>query len=260
MITITVFLDRSPDVSGHHNDVPCAVPGDMVAVGGGATGTDTPSGALLTASYPNADASAWLASSADHIASNPHTLEVYAIGMKIKGMSRADLLHRMNYSQVESSSASRPNATLGPPPPGYTLISGGFRVNGPANLATASFPSQGVLWKVASKDHIVPSPCSITAFAISVQTNLPIGNVECFIRSQTSSEEAHPSATVEIPQDCALTGIGAETLVASTDPGQLLWHLRPIENGARVASQDHTEPSPGKITASALGIRIVAPS
>jgi hypothetical protein len=256
-VKIALFSDRTPDQAEHHNDIPCAVPNDMVVVGGGATGDADP-GALLTASYPSADRSAWLASSASHRVSSPHRLEIYAIGMKIQGMSRADLLANLHYGQLESSTAAHPTVTLGAPPSGFTLISGGFRVNGPLNLATNSFPSLGVNWRVASQDHINPSPCTITAFAISIRTNLPgVGTVECFITHSTSPEEAHPGATVLASSSTALTGIGAQTFTGG--PGQFLFHLRPhgIKNGgAQVTSKDHIKPSPGKIEATALGIRI----
>ncbi|MFD3563921.1 hypothetical protein ACFWVU_30295 [Streptomyces sp. NPDC058686] len=259
-VTISVFLDRAPTVTNHHYNVPCAVPGDMVVVGGGASGTDAPAGALLTASYPSADRSAWLASSADHRVANPHRLEVYAIGMKINGMSRDELLRNVHYGQMESSVRSHPSAQI-LRPDGYTLISGGFCVNGPGNFAICDFPTAGSYWTAISKDHINPSPCTITVFSVSLRTNLPnVGTVECVQRSQYSEQAGHPSATVLLPPEYAVTGIGAETYSTETAPGQMLWHIRPIvagTTGARASSKDHIQPSPGRISAFALGTRIV---
>lgn len=262
-VTIAVWRERTPTQLEHHTDFPCVLPPEFVVVGGGATGDDTP-GAPLTASFPSVDRTAWQASSKSHRVSSPHRLDVYAIGMKVTGMTRGELLNHLNYAQKESGVAGHPTVTLGPPPSGHTLISGGFRVNGPKNLATDSFPTLGVNWRVASQDHIESSPCTITAHAISIRNQLSnangvIGNVERTTLSKSSSaDSAFATATALAAPPDVLTGVGGETITGG--PGQFLIHMRPVNPtgiGAAVSSKDHIISSPGRITAYAIGIRLV---
>ncbi|MCX4586188.1 hypothetical protein [Streptomyces sp. NBC_01481] len=257
-VTIAVFREQAPAPSAHFFELPVSVPDDMVVVGGGAIGAETPQGALLTASFPHNDRSRWLVSSKDHDVPNPHRLQGFAIGLKINGLSRGDLLSHLRYQQADSSEGAHPDLGISVPN-GFTLISGGFRVNWPpgaGNLATASFPEIGPRWRARSKDHKVSSPCTITTFAIGLRTNLPgIGRVERGEASNGSSETAHPSVDTQLSGDFALTGIGAEA--RANGAGQLLWRLEPINQGTRASSKDHEISSPGTIRAFALGIKIV---
>ena len=63
LVTTAVFRQEAPAAAAHFFDLRVDVAGDMVVVGGGATAAEAPNGALLTASYPSDDRSAWLASS-----------------------------------------------------------------------------------------------------------------------------------------------------------------------------------------------------
>ncbi|KWT61860.1 hypothetical protein ADL21_11295 [Streptomyces albus subsp. albus] len=255
-VTIAVFREEAPTAQNHFTDFACSVANDMVVVGGGAIGAELPAGALLTASYPSADRSAWLASSKDHLAGNPHKIQAFAVGLRIDGLSRSDLLGHLEYYQTTSDRASHPQTTLGAGG-AFTVISGGFRVNwtGAGNLATASFPETGNTWRARSKDHEAGAPCTLTLHSIGIRTNLPVGRVERGQSSQISAQAAHPSVETRLPGGFALTGIGAET--TTTGSGQLLWRLEPIDNGAAAASKDHLQPSPGTVKAFALGIKIV---
>lgn len=105
LVTVGVFRSTGAPAQ-HHFDEAANVAEDMVAIGGGAVGAEFPSGGLLTASYPNQDLSAWLASSKDHMVAQVHVLTTYAIGLSIFGMSRARLLDAIHVSTDESGLAS----------------------------------------------------------------------------------------------------------------------------------------------------------
>ncbi|WP_269217946.1 serine/threonine-protein kinase [Actinomadura viridis] len=261
-VTTAVFRRRSSSEEEVFTDFQVDVDPDMVVVGGGAIGADTPTGALLTASYPNSSRTAWLASSKAHAWSNPHRLIGFAIGLKIAGLSRDQLLANLSFTQRTSESVNHP-AESADVPAGFTLIGGGFRVNwqpGEGNLATASFPEFGDEWTARSKAHDYQCPCPIDAFSVGLRTHLPeVGRVERGSDSALSETAAHPCASTALTGGFALTGIGAE--VRFNEPGSLLWRLEPTfggdQQGVTASSKDHGSPAPAEIKAWAIGIRLV---
>jgi len=263
-ITVAVFERRAGNSQQHFHDYAATVDDDMVVIGGGVEATLLPYGALLTASYPNEEMSAWLGSSKDHTGPNPHKLKVYALGLKIAGMSRDDLIQHIYVGRNNSETAQHPEASQGVPG-GYLLVSGGFNVNwrdfNPygGNLATASFPENELSWKARSKDHTYVSRAVLTVYAIGLKENLPVGTVQRTIQESRSGHAQHPNATANCPAGYALVGGGAE--VQWTGAGNLLWRLKPTIEVANqdftASSKDHTFPSPATITAYALGIKIV---
>ncbi|MCX4231446.1 hypothetical protein [Streptomyces ortus] len=274
LVTTAVFRRQAVHDRQHFTDLAAGVDGDMVAIGGGATAVDAPRGALLTASYPADDGSAWLASSKDHNVPQPHRLTAFAIGMRIDGVTRERLAGELlTVVRTRSGHAAHPFASARPPA-GHTLIGGGFRVNwrdpggshAEGNLATASFPRAGGAWTARSKDHRVSSPCTIDAYAICLKSSFVVGGVRYTVDVRTDFAESggdpvpHPSATLPLPASGhVLTGIGAEAL--PTEPGSLLWRLEPTADGTgpgvRSGSKDHVERSPGTLCAWALGIRLI---
>jgi hypothetical protein len=79
------------------------VPKDLVVVGGGALGTNFPSGALISKMRPagDADKREWWVETQDNQQPEPHNNEGYAIGMKIEG-----LVHRDGCPPIESAHAA----------------------------------------------------------------------------------------------------------------------------------------------------------
>ncbi|MGY4967503.1 hypothetical protein [Streptomyces sp. 900105245] len=257
-VTTAIYHEKASASAQHFVDFPCSVEQDMVTVGGGATAALGPGGALLTASYPNASRSAWLASSKDHLDAYPHQLEVFAIGMKIQGLSRSELLGHLWYQRADSSIAAAPSAAVGLQKD-FVLISGGFCVNygdGAGNLATASCTENGSEWVARSKDHVVSSPCRITTFAIGLRRNMPNIGVAVPRYDFCVSNEVIPWPTAEVAlnQSFALTGIGGKAITFGS--GQLLWSIAPTHEGTKVSSKDHRDPSPGGVAAFALGVGI----
>ncbi|MBW4418692.1 MAG: hypothetical protein KME13_05635 [Myxacorys californica WJT36-NPBG1] len=264
-ITVAVFERKAGNQQAHFHDFACTVPDDMVVIGGGAEATNSPpNGALLTASYPNQNLSAWLASSKDHERPQPHFLKVYAIGLKVAGMPRDALRDHIHIGRSVSELAQHPEVSESVPP-GYLLISGGFHVNWldfnshGGNLATASFPENAFSWKARSKDHMTISPAILSVYAIGIRENLPVGRVQHSIQTKDSGHAAHPSTTADVLPGFALVGGGAE--IHWSGEGNLLWQLRPTTDLANqdftAGGKDHMKPSPATLTAYSIGIKIV---
>lgn len=259
LVTVGVFRKKSPSAEQHHFDVGADVPDDMVAIGGGGLAAELPEGALLTASYPNDGLSAWLVSSKDHLNPNPHYLTAYAIGLKIKGMSRDQLINAIHID-TEESGRGQHLETSANADDGFLLVSGGFRIDwsGAGNLATASFPSTDRSWTARSKDHGEVSPANLRVYAISLRENLPVGQVQVAIESRESGVSPHPASVADVRDGFALVGGGAEAHWHTQ--GSLLWRLEPATTTSNqefgASSKDHKYPDPGSITSYALGIQI----
>jgi hypothetical protein len=111
-----------------HQSLPCTVDPDYVLVGGGAHASCS-AGALLTASFPDGDdLRTWRGSSADHISACKHSLDVYAIGLRIDGVPRESLRSHMRLEVATYSEWEFPSKPV-PLPFGFTLLGGGGRVN-----------------------------------------------------------------------------------------------------------------------------------
>lgn len=257
-VTVSLFLETATSPQQHFTDFPITVDPDMVVISGGGRGDET-IGALLTASYPDANLTTWFVSSKDHVDPDPHYLVGFAIGMKIDGMSRNDLRSAIQVLTLDSGVAPHPDATV-PIPNGFVLLGGGFHVfwNGAGNLATASFPSPSgawTAWTARSKDHEISDPSFIRTYALAIQQSLPVGTVSQVVQSTDSAIVAHPRSTAVLPDGFVLTGGGAE--VHWTGAGNLLWELEPNVAGFTAASKDHDVSDPSSITTYALGIQLV---
>jgi hypothetical protein len=258
-VTVTVFTHRGTPAQAHWNNETISVPDpDMIAIGGGGTATDQGAGALLTASYPTDDLSGWVVSSKDHIDSSPHELVTYVIGLKIAGMSRAQLAASV-YVGSATNYGPHPEAEAGIPSNSYVLVGGGFKIDwtGAGNLATASFPSSASSWKARSKDHLLSSPATLHTYAIGLLRTLPVGTVTAAVASAFGSQAAHPTATAVVPAGYALTGGGAD--VHWQGAGNLLWKLEPTRTSTPYfvgGAKDHINSDPATIDVYALGIRL----
>jgi len=189
------------------------VPDDYVLVGGGAYNYQGEPGSFLTASYPSSDLKTWYIESKGRPGVTPYYLACYAIGLKIEGLSSADLRNYIRLTSATSGVAAHPSATASLTGTGYTLIGGGAKVNwsGAGNFLTDSHPAgTDNAWYVESKDHITSAPASITAYAIGIMKNIPnfgtldIGSdVATLVPQCLSVNEG--SIAVTIPQGWVLT-------------------------------------------------------
>src|SRR3954454_22664469 len=261
LVTVSIFEITSPNEQQHFTDFGVNVDPDMICIGGGGMAAEFPQGALLTASYPNDDLSGWLVSLKDHEVANPHFLTAYAIGLKIQGLSRNQLLNDfVRVDVADSGTGAHPEAPASNPG-NFLLVSGGFRVDwhGAGNLATASFPENNFSWKARSKDHDISDPSNLRVFAIGIRQNLPVGRVIVRIESTDSASAEHPASVAALPPGFAMTGGGAEVNVHGA--GNLLWKLQPATRTDRQdfsgASKDHVHFDPATITTYVMGITIV---
>ena len=259
-ITIAVFERVSPAASGHNTDFAIAVPNDYVVIGGGGEGTSSPQGNLITASYPDAGLTAWLVSTKDHINADPVQVRGWAIGLKIAGLTPAQVRSNISVTTATSDYAAHPDVTA-VLPAGYVLAGGGVKVNwsGAGNLATASAPSGATGWRVRSKDHYTSSPSTATAYAIGVNDFIAgVGTISNVVNGGTSGVAAHPAFTQGLSWGYALSGCGA--FVNWSGAGNLLWQIKPTSPAAgqtacAAASKDHLISAPSSINSYSIGLQ-----
>jgi serine protease len=260
-ITIAVFERYSPTAASHNTDFAVEVPRDYVVIGGGGEGKENPTGNLLTASYPRADMGAWLVSTKDHRQSDPVQVRAWAIGLKIAGLTPAQLRSELTVRTATSGFTGHPDV-IANLPAGYVLLGGGLKVNwsGAGNLATRSSPTADARgWRAISKDHLIASPATTQAFAIGIRSSIAgVGNLSAAIVESTSPFAPHPVNTTATRAGYALTGCGA--FANWSGAGNLLWRIRPSSPGAgltacAVASKDHLVSSPATITGYSIGLK-----
>ena len=124
-ITINIRICDATFPPAQHNQVSCGVPDGFVLTGGGAEVLADPnsatSGALITGSFPDSNASSptacsvWTAISDDHHFKFPHELRAYSIGMQLKSrfnsiIPAATLQASMTCSKASATKPWRVNA------------------------------------------------------------------------------------------------------------------------------------------------------
>jgi hypothetical protein len=193
------------------------------------------------------------------VATNPHILTTYVIGLKVKGMSRDELLRYVGTDHGDSGTAPHPEKSVGLPSNDYVMVGGGFKVDygGSGNMATASFPSAPTTWKARSKDHLEADPANLTTYVIGIKRFLPVGEVLGYVTHSEGAQTPHPRATATVPNGYVLTGGGGD--IDYNGSGNMLWSLQPTTDRNQyftAAGKDHLVPDPATITAYALSIRI----
>jgi hypothetical protein len=162
-----VVANQTSDPAQHPQAV-ATLPEGYVLTGGGAfVDYGSGYGNLLTASFPNGD-SGWEARSKDHLVADPAKVTAYAIGIRAKPGNHLRLRHTI----VSATGAVAQHPTAQVCLHSGWVLSGGGAIdnwNEPGNLLTASFPSNSC-WSANGKDHIDPSPASITVYAIGLST------------------------------------------------------------------------------------------
>jgi len=259
-IEVAVFERVSGQYLGINIDFGIDVADDFVVIGGGVEGANYPTGNLITASYPNHNLSSWLVSSKDHKWAQAIKIKGYAIGLKVQGLSRAQLLNYISVNSNTSGWVPHPDVSVGVPS-GHLLIGGGMKVNwsGAGNLATGSYPSNTFSWRARSKDHLVGSYAQTVAYAIGIKDYIPgVGSIYVDINTGSSAYTGHPASSANVQPGYALTGCGAN--VNWSGWGNLLWKIKPFtqlnQHGCEVSSKDHGKASPATIDSYALSIQV----
>lgn len=274
---LTVFVETE---NQEHADATAVLPTDYVLIGGGAHTFSTNAGAFLTANHfthelSNTVINAWYASSKSHIYSDPHSIRVYAIGLKIQGISAATLRSNIVYTK-----STRPGPNVGTPswnialPTTHKLIGGGARVEKPEpyypfpnNMLVESFPS-GQTWNMKSKDHYYAESRAVSAYAIGIKESITgFGLLDILVTTaQASVTSGIQTLNVALPLNDGLAwvnvGVGAKDSYTVGGYGRLLMAMAPkgqpsdaFPNVPYVKSKDHRIVCGGTLYAYGIFIR-----
>ena len=247
-MAITIQLFTSTSGATAHPSVELMVPTGFKILGGGAADHWNGAGNLLTASYPKGPRT-WFAAGKDHEISDPASITAFALAI-YDPQDEWDVVIR------EETSAPLPHPQVVVPlPEGYVLTGGGAFVHyqGAGNLLTASFPTGDSSWEARSKDHDIPDPSKISAYAIGIRHRAGKIQVRHNINQATGPTAQHPSARACCAGEFTLTGGGA--IDNWNGNGNLLTASFPLGTCWLAAGKDHIHPSPSTITAYAIGIR-----
>jgi hypothetical protein len=245
-----------------HPTLTIPVGGEWVVIGGGGY-VDWKShggyGSLLTASYPTDESlQSWTIRAKDHLRSDPCVIHGYALAIRVKGLTRQQLLNHIQVKWSASSWTAHPNV-LAYLDTGYTLLGCGFYdyYNGYGNMAVDSYPANNTACYAEGKDHLESSPGIMYSYVIGIRNSVPgIGNFVNAIQSSLSGYSNWPEAVAAAPYGYALTGGGADTTYYGV--GQLLWKNMPTPYGTWAAgSKDHLESDPGYVRSYAIGLRVI---
>jgi hypothetical protein len=183
-INIMVWYDKTTIMS-QNPKISVSVDDGYVLVGGGAFADDqSGNGAFLTKSWPDDGLTTWSAESKSHIVSNAHNLSVYAVGMKIAGVSPDYVRSKMCIIKDSSARMNHPSIakTL---PSNYIMLGGGVwddwdYTGGYGNMVVASYPTNVAgdnrTWYVEGKDHRYADPSVIHIAVIGIQSFI-VGDV-----------------------------------------------------------------------------------
>jgi hypothetical protein len=247
------------EATGEHPQVDIKLPDGYALIGGGAVVTPqfTAPGALITASYPDADFTTWHAASKDQLVPFTHTLVGYAIGLKLTGMTKGQLISNMWIFSATSSIAPHPDTSVGVISSDYFLIGGGAKIvygSGEGNLLVKSIP-QGTMWSVSGKDHGVSDPDSITAYAIGIKNYISsFGTLEV-VQDSVATYASGGFGTANVTMDSTWVVASAGGNAQYNGPGRMLTSILPGIRNVSVTSKDHEYPDSGTTTAYVVKIR-----
>lgn len=268
---LTVRLYQCVWETGTRPTASCGVGSDFALVGGGAEIDGSPSpGALLTDSYPF-NSNIWVAKSKDHAYSNPHRLRAHSIGLRLDGLSGAQLrqIVKVQDGQLASATGTNPTASLPlPDPTNNVLLSGGGYVvygsNNPGMLLTRSSPTSVTgPWVVTAKDHIYPNSGTVIPYLIYMPKCPPV--VDYCVKSRMLSSVwsgtagGYRTATSTVEAGYVPVGVGA--IQSSSGNNRLLTDLYfgvDQPGSAIVTSKDHGISDAGRIQAVLMELKSVA--
>jgi hypothetical protein len=232
--------------------------GDWRLLGGGAVvEPHAGAGNLLTAMYP-VSSTEWDARAKDHVDASPARITAYATAARVDGRPIPADAYQIVEATSQVANHPRIEAFL---PADFVLVGGGARANweatgGAGSILTASRPGTGESWLAAAKDHLVPNPVTITAYAIGLRRTLldDLGIIVTRFRADTVDASARPGISCGSDEGSTLlVSGGAES--HWNGPGILLtasgFNPTATAGGPRPWSwiaqgQEHIAPKPGK--------------
>jgi hypothetical protein len=269
------FIDRSGDVEVRvwekSTEVKCfgctveaSVDPDYVLVGGGAAAEFSDrNGGLIISSYPASDSlGTWRAEACDNTVAAAYTLKVFAVGLKLKGVSRTELgghVYLASNSSKPSETKASCDVTL---PHDYQLIGGGARVlnvtPGRYHYLTDSYPRDERTWTAASHDHVTSAMGTITSYAIGIKNGVIPGfgrlEVGRLSYEHTAKPLEHHTVQAGVQTEYVQTCVGAQ----QENPLRLIYKMIPVhaaDGKASVATKDHIHPEQGWTRVWSLEVR-----
>ena len=242
----------------------CETDPAFVVVGGGARTENTEQGALLIESRPiDRNLFGWVASSQEHGKFDSHGLRVWAIGLRLDGVSDSQLWQHTTMLSEPSPVAEPHPSWLRLVGNRHTVVGGGAAMQfnyDPntclGNLLTASIP-EGTGWRASGKDHAFSCPANAVPFVIGLRPFIDgFGPLEIIreSRPQFFNISGRRSITATIPSAYVPAGIGGQT--RWTGQGRLLWEISPGNRSATVSDKDHlTKSEDTTLEAHIIGIR-----
>lgn len=169
----------------------CPVDAGYVLIGGGAQIVGSPASARLKASRPDNEGTAtgqgctgdssgssttdiWLARSYS-VSPTQHQLQAYSVGMKVTGMTEAELHGYVGFNENTTGFVAQPSMTLDAPP-GQMLVSGGAELLGP----DASGPS-GYLTELRPVDPLLTNSSGDSFRASGLFTGGTTGSLKALV-------------------------------------------------------------------------------
>ncbi|MGB3466324.1 MAG: hypothetical protein WBA74_13685 [Cyclobacteriaceae bacterium] len=258
---VTIEISESTWQANDNTEGTTQVSDGYVLIGGGAWAEyGSGYGAMLTASYPNESLTTWIAASKDHLVTSPHTLHVYAIGLKLDGISELTLRNYVKLSKpFQPSSEHHPNNEAFVAS-GYKLIGGGARANwtGYGSMLEYSYP-EGTRWRVKSKDHIKADKSTIDAWAIGIKEYIPnFGYLDILNEAEITAYGGNgsvASAIIPLTDGYVMACPGAKSTYGYGGYGRMITSIVPDVDYARATTKDHSKVDTGHVITYALSIR-----
>ena len=232
------------------NAATCKVPPDWVLVGGAFEvdpGASWEPGVLITESYPVSPTfpvgqlgDTWSVRTRQHLFPHVHRLAVKAIGLKLVGLSAAQLRPQMRIFRQQGATGSASEAIVQVPST-MLRVGGGAAAafGGAGHLLTVSAPWFTDSWRAASKDHDQPDPTgTVFAYAIGIP-HCPTGwggrclSVRVGGNGTTCGGGRCGISVAQTSTDWGLTSLGAAATY--NGPGRLL-------TGSFSISTEHFDP------------------
>jgi hypothetical protein len=206
-----------------------------------------------------------VAQSKDHAVSCIHGLVVNAIGLKLKNsqgnyLPKDTVQQYVNINSVLSQTANHPGTDAYGIYPG--IIGGGAQVMNPfdgyGNLLVCSDEVGSGSWVATSKDHLVASPAQITAWCISIKTDIPtVGILEIRQKMNSIATSQYQPGVVYVYRDPGFVTVGAGAEIQYNGAGRLLTYVMVSCDDCSTSAQDkdHCVPDSGYLTASLYEMR-----
>jgi len=238
---------------------------DYTIIGGGAIDNWEGYGNLLTASRPEVDTEnrviGWVASGKDQTVSDPATITVFAVGMKVTSTDKGAVIPiKTKCFTKKSEKANHPTVSIfgSDIDSGYLIVDGGALDDwsGYGNLLTASVPvldanNRVVGWSASGKDQKVSDPSVVTVYAIGMYLEGANYNFDVRARSVVSTKVAHPVVKIEdgnrvIGGGAVDNWTGYGNLLTASAPILDVTETRPV--GWFASGKDQTFSDPATIT------------